>query len=202
MDEGVAPLGAWFCPEAFKPPHGGYRSLTYREIRCLVFGSLVNGATGMVPYKIGDPRTKYFHNQKNNGIFETPDMHLGYLKGIGPELKALEPVLLEPERLTVETGSKYIIAMRKRHNGREFIFAVNTMPDELKADFSGGDLPDGEYRVLGENRTVTVRDGKLNDSFTGYMTHIYTNDDSFTSLVDISALEAEIAKAEAACTSK
>lgn len=206
VHDGVAPHGAWFCPEAFKPGSADYRSVNYREIRCLVFGSIVNGATGIVPYKIGEPNAGYHRkdgkSSEKSGIFESPDMHLGYLKGIGPELKALEPVLLEPERLTVETGSKYIIAMRKKHNNKEFIVAVNTMPDELKADFSGSGLPDGEYRVLGENRTVTVKDGKLNDSFPGYMTHIYTNDDSFTSPVDIAALEEEIRQAEAACASK
>ena len=92
--------------------------------------------------------------------------------------------------------------MRKKHGGKEFIFAVNTMPEEAQITLSGKDLPDGEYRVLGENRTVAVKDGTLNDSFPGYMTHIYTNDDSFTSPVDIAALEEEIRQAEAACASK
>ena len=201
-NEGVAPHGAWFCPEAFKPGSADYRSVNYREIRCLVFGSIVNGAMGIVPYKIGEPGAGYHRkdgvSSEKSGIFESPDMHLGYLKGIGPELKALEPVLLEPERLPVETGAKNIIAMRKKHDGKEFIFAVNTMPDEAQITLSGKDVPDGEYKVLGENRTVTVRDGKLSDSFPGFMTHIYTNDGSFTAPVDIAALEAEIRQTEAA----
>ena len=193
VNAGVAPHGTWFCPEAFKPAGREYRSVTYREIRCLVFGAIVNGAAGIVPYKIGNPKAKYFHNA-NSGIFETPDMHLGYLKGIGPELKGLENVLLEPRRLPAETSSKYIIAMRKKHNGKEFIFAVNTMPNKISCTLSGSRLPDGKYRVLGENRTVEVKAGKLNDLFTGYMTHIYTNDKDFPAPVDIKALETEIAK--------
>ena len=196
VNEGVAPHGAWFCPEAFKPGKAEYRSVTYREIRCLVFGSIVNGATGIVPFKIGDPKAKYYHNA-NSGIFETPDMHLGYLKGIGPELKGLEGVLLEPERLPVETGSKHIIVMRKKHEGKEFIFAVNTMSGAIECTLSGPGLPDGKYRVLGENRTVEVRNGKLNDSFAGFMTHIYTNAADYPAPVDIAALEAEIAKVDA-----
>ena len=194
-NDGVAPHGTWFCPEAFKPAHKEYRSVTYREIRCLVFGAIVNGATGIVPYKIGSPKAKYYHNS-NSGIFETPDMHLGYLKGIGPELKGLENVLLEPERFPVKTSSKYIIAMRKNHNGKEFIFAVNTIPDKIDAGLTG--LPDGQYRVLGENRTVEVRNGKLNDPLSGHTACIYTNDEQIPTPVDIRALETEIAKIDAA----
>jgi len=195
VDEGVTPLGAWFCPEAFKPESRVYRSVTYREIRCLVFGSIINGATGIVPYKIGNPKAKYYANA-TSGIFETPDMRLGYLKGIGPELKGLEAVLLEPERLDVKTDSRHIIAMRKRHNGKEFIMAVNTMPDEISCALSG--LPDGQYRVLGENRNVEVKSGQLNDRFAGFMTHIYTNAADYPAPVDIFALEAEIARADSA----
>ncbi|MBQ9336509.1 MAG: hypothetical protein IJS14_04340 [Lentisphaeria bacterium] len=196
VSDGVAPQGAWFCPEAFKPRRAENRSLTYREIRCIVFGAIVNGATGIVPFKIGDPPAKYYRNA-NSGIFESPDMHLGYLKGIGPELRGMDPVLLEPERLEVRTGNGHIIAMRKKHEGKEFIFAVNTMPDSIDCTLTGPGLADGKYRVLGENRTVEVRNGRLEDSFVGYMTHFYTNDAGYPAPVDIAALEAEIAEADA-----
>lgn len=197
VSDGVAPHGSWFCPEAFKPISKVYRSLTYREIRCLVFGSIVNGANAIIPYKIGNPKAKYFHNT-NSGIFETPDLHFGYFKGIGPELTGLEAVLLEPERLLIKSSAANVIVMRKRHNGKEFIIAVNTMPDEQNCTVSSPDLPNGQYRVLGENRIVEVRDGKLNDRFIGYMTHIYTNDLNIKAPVDIAALEKEIQATSAA----
>ena len=86
--------------------------------------------------------------------------------------------------------------MRKRHNGKEFLFAVNIMPDEISCALSG--LPDGQYRVLGENRNVEVKSGQLNDRFAGFMTHIYTNAADYPAPVDIFALEAEIARADSA----
>ena len=196
VNESVAPYGTWFCPEAFKPRGKKNRSLTYREIRCIVFGSIVNGATGIVPYKIGDPDEKYYQHIRNSGIFVSPEMHLGYLKGIGPELKGLEKVLLEPARLDVKTSTHYIIAMRKKHNNKEFITAVNTMPDTMDCTVSAKGMPNGKYRVLGENRTVEVKNGKLTDKFIGYATHIYTNDDKFTAPVDVTALEQEIKKVD------
>ena len=52
--------------------------------------------------------------------------------------------------------------------------------------------------VLGENRTVTVKNGKFSDTFTNYATHIYTNDANYSNGVDIAALEAEIKKADKA----
>ena len=124
-------------------------------------------------------------------------MRLGYLQGIGPELRGLEAVLLEPERLSVATDRRHVIALRKKHNGGEFVIAVNTMSDECDCGITGENLPDGKYRVLGENREVEVRDGKLTDHFGGFATHIYTNDASYPVPVDIEALESEIAKAKA-----
>ena len=196
VNDMVDPCGMWFCPEAFKPSGKKNRSLTYREIRCITFGSIVNGATGIVPYKIGDPNQKYYQPIRNSGIFVSPEMHLGYLKGIGPELKGLEKVLLEPERLDIKTSTHFVIAMRKKHNNKEFIVAVNTMPDTMDCTISAKGMPDGKYRVLGENRTVEVKNGKLTDNFIGYVTHIYTNDANFTAPVDVAALEKEIKKVD------
>ena len=196
VNETVAPYGTWFCPQAFLAglSSGKSRSLTYREIRGMVYGTIVHGATGIVPYKIGDPAQKYYQPFRNSGIFVSPDMHLGYLKGIGPELKALEGMLLEPEKLPVSTSTHYIIAMRKKYNNKEYIVAVNSMPDTLKCTISGKDLADGTYQVVGENRTVTVKNGKFNDSFEAHTAHIYTNDMSYKSPVNIPELEAEIKK--------
>ena len=196
VNEMVAPYGTWFCPQAFLAglSAGKSRSLTYREIRGLVYGTIIHGATGMMPYKIGDPAQKYYQPIRNSGIFVSPDMHLGYLKGIGPELKALEGMLLEPEKLPITTSTHYIIAMRKKYNNKEYITAVNSMPDTLKCTISGKGMADGTYQVLGENRTITVKNGKFTDSFEAHTAHIYTNDMSCKSPVDIPALEAEIKK--------
>ncbi len=196
VNEMVAPYGTWFCPQAFLAglSAGKSRSLTYREIRGLIYGTIIHGATGMMPYKIGDPAQKYYQPIRNSGIFVSPDMHLGYLKGIGPELKALEGMLIEPEKLPITTSTHYIIAMRKKYNNKEYITAVNSMPDTLKCTISGKGMADGSYQVLGENRTITVKNGKFEDSFEAHTAHIYTNDMSCKSPVDIPALEAEIKK--------
>ena len=84
--------------------------------------------------------------------------------------------------------------MRKKHNGKDFIIAVNTMPDDVTCTISAADLPDGTYRVLGENRAIEVKNNRLNDRFSGFMTHIYTNDATFPTPVDLSALENKIRK--------
>ena len=147
----------------------------------------------LLPYRIADPKTKYIQNT-NNGIFASPDLLLGYMEGIGPEIKGLENVLLEPDRLPVKASNKQIILMRKKHNGKEFIIAVNTMPDDVTCTISAADLPGGTYRVLGENRTIKVKNGKWNDCFSGFMTHIYTNDATFPTPIDLSALVNKIRK--------
>ena len=72
------------------------------------------------------------------------------------------------------------------------------LDDTIKCTISGKNLPDGTYRVLGENRTVSVKNGKFSDTFTNYATHIYTNDANYSNGVDIAALEAEIKKVDEA----
>ncbi len=198
VNETVAPYGTWFCPQAFISGFAKNRSLTYRELRGMIYGTIIHGATGIVPYKIGDPQQKYYQPFRNGGIFAAPDMHLGYLKGIGPELKALEGMLLEPARLPVTTSTHYVIAMRKKYNNKEYIVAVNSMPNAMNCTISGKGLADGTYQVVGENRTVTVKNGKFTDNFEAHTAHIYTNDMSCKSPVDIPALEAEIKKLDIA----
>ena len=68
------------------------------------------------------------------------------------------------------------------------------MPDRLNCTISGKGLTDGIYQVVGENRTITVKNGKFEDSFEAHTAHIYTNDMDYKSPVDIPALEAEIKK--------
>ncbi len=192
VNENIGSAGAWFCPEAFTPLKGNYRTISYREIRCIVYGSIVNGATAIMPYKIGDPPTKYYSTWVNAGIFYHPDMRLGYLEGMGPELKALENVLLEPQRLPVKSNNKDLLIMRKVCKGKTFVFAVNPTGKSFTAQLHLPGFSGGELKVFNEKRTVKLANGAFFDQFEPYATHIYTDCSTLKETVNVSELENKI----------
>ncbi len=196
VNENVGSAGAWFCPEAFTPLKGNYRTISYREIRCIIYGSIVNGATGILPYKIGDPPTKYYSTWVNAGIFYHPDMRLGYLEGMGPELKALEDVLLEPQRLPVKSNNKDLLIMRKVCKGKTFVFAVNPTGKTFEAQLQLPGFTGDKLRVFNEKRNVKVAKAAFADTFNAYATHIYTDCSTIKETVNVAGLEEKIRLAD------
>jgi hypothetical protein len=198
VNENTGTTGNWFCPEAFTPRGKNRRPMTYRELRCLIFGTVVYGATGMMPYKIGSINQRYYIHGKNSGIFYTPEMRLGYLEGLFPELNALDSVLTAPEKAAVTTDNKEIIAIRKKLNNKDYIIAVNTNSNTINAAIKLPGIKENALQVISENRSVELNKGSLNDKFEPFAVHIYTNDKSFKSPVDINKLEARIREVDKA----
>ena len=192
VNENTGSAGTWFCPEAFTPRGKNRRPMTYRELRCLIFGTIVNGATGMMPYKIGSIKQQYYIHGKNSGIFYTPEMRLGYLEGLGPELNALDAVLTAPEKAPVTADTNEIIAIRKKYNNKDFVIVVNTDKNTLKATIKVPGIKENTLQLVSENRTVAVNNAVFSDNFEPFAVHIYTNDKSFKSPVNIYDLEARI----------
>ncbi|MBR7143871.1 MAG: hypothetical protein IKD10_02920 [Lentisphaeria bacterium] len=192
VNENIGNAGAWFCPEAFTPRGKKYRPMTYHELRCLVFGTFINGATAMVPYKIGSTSQQYYIHGKNSGIFYTPEMRLGYLEGLGPELNALDGVLTSPVKLPAKTNAAEIIILRKKYQDKEYIFAVNSSDKTIKCTITATGMKADKLQVFSENRTVKMQKSSLTDIFEPYATHIYTDNMKFKSPVDVAKLKEKI----------
>lgn len=192
VSENIGSCGAWFCPEAFTPLNDKYRTISYREIRAIIFGSIVNGATGISPYKIGNPASTYYTTEVNPGIFYHPDMHLGYLEGIGPELKALDKVLALPDRVPVKCNNNAMLLMRKLCNGKNFIIAVNPTGKTLNVKFTIPGFSGKTLRVFNEKRSVKVAGGAFADCFEPYAAHIYTDCTAIKDTVNVTELENKI----------
>ena len=60
----------------------------------------------------------------------------------------------------------------KVHEGKTYLFTVNSSPEPVKASFP---LPNvnGAAEVLFEDRSVPVENGTLTDDFAGFAVHIY-----------------------------
>ncbi len=192
--------GLWYCPQAFDgssfaKDSSNDRPVRYRETRCIVLGAIARGATGIVPYKIGDPSCSYYQHYVNSGIFYAPDFKIGFLKGIGPELQKLEPVLLAPsQKIAYEPA--HLPVLGKKYRDRNFIIVVNpeSKPGRIRLHWPDKNVK--QVRVLSEKRRLPVIDGLVAETLEPLAAHIYTDDPEFSDPVDIAALTAEIAAAE------
>lgn len=61
--------------------------------------------------------------------------------------------------------------MAKKHNGTSYIFAVAMRPGLTDATF---EVEEGKYvEVIGENRTITIKERRFSDCFSEYAVHLY-----------------------------
>ena len=186
----------WYMPQSFN--HGSFYkqrfpSPTYAESRVMVFGAVAAGATGMVPYKIGQENCRYFERHANSGIFFSPEMKLGWLEGLGPEIRNLSPVLLSG-KIPIRCSSGKIWAAGRKLNGRNFVIAVNPQTSAVDAEIVWPDSRTETLRVLGEKRSVALKNGKIVKTFAPYAVHVYTDDSQYPEGVDIAAVTDKIAK--------
>jgi hypothetical protein len=54
-----------------------------------------------------------------------------------------------------------------------YVFASSTQSADVNASFALSKVGNATAIVLGEDRTITISDGRLSDSFGGYGVHIY-----------------------------
>ncbi len=188
MDGTLKKEGVWYVPQAFdrdsfSKEENDHRAPTYQETRCAIYSTIVAGATGIAPYKIGNPEVKYFQRNSNSGIFASPEMKIGFLDGMGPEMQAMSPVYLaETVQNAVTPGNADIKVMVKKYNGKYFILAVNPTAKEIKTGLKHS-LSVKAWKVLCEERSI--KGSTIDDLFVPHAVHIYTDALDFADPVNI-----------------
>ncbi len=132
--------------------------------------AIINGASGI---------TYFVHewepNFKEDGVFRYHDV-VAELKRLNGQIKDLAPVLNGP---TIENAAKVetageIAYMVKQDADAMYVFAVNMEPKALTAKVTMTAAPAAEQAVvLGEDRSLSLIDGVLDDKFGPYQAHIY-----------------------------
>ena len=93
------------------------------------------------------------------------------------EIEGLKEVILLGEVPTggrVETpGKGEIRTALRRWKGKLYVFAVNVQPAADQATITVPDAKDAPAVVLGEDRTVPLKGGKIVDAFEAYAVHLY-----------------------------
>ena len=139
------------------------------EVRAEVWMALIHGATGIL-YFVHEFRPKI----REDAIFRYPDI-LDEVTRTNHLIKSLAPVLNSPSlNGTIRISSKTPIAtMEKVYENKLYIFAVAMQNYPSTVKIMADDLHDATASVIGEDRSLTVSQGILEDNFEGYGVHLY-----------------------------
>jgi hypothetical protein len=162
----------WNCIET---THGNNPRIkpTPHEVRAEVWMSLIHGSRGII----------YFAHQFQPTFIEAALLAdsemLTAVTKFNQQITSLAPILNSPtitNAVTIRSTNTAapIATMVKLHDGFTYIFAVAMRPLETQAEFTLKQFAGSEaVEVLGENRTVTVKDGKFTDHFGPWDVHLY-----------------------------
>jgi hypothetical protein len=177
--EGKKPI--WSCIECTHISNADKKA-SPSQVRSEVWMALVRGARGLI----------YFVHQfqpefKEAALLDDPEMMKAVTK-INGEIRELAPVLNSPsmnnDAVRVETATKPdaaaakpIAVMMKEREKRRYLFAVNLTDAPAKGSFTVAEFS-GQHRVTvqGEDRSLTMNDGKFVDQFEPYAVHRYEFD--------------------------
>lgn len=162
----------WNCVECSRISNEKAKA-TPHQIRAEVWMSLIHGSKGLI----------YFVHQfkptfNEDSLLDDPEL-LPAVTAINRQIRELASVLNSP---TVEAGATItssdkdvpIDVMVKRHDGSVYLFAVGMRNAPARGTFVVRALPGlSEAEVLGEGRTIAIKDGRFEDEFRPYDVHLY-----------------------------
>ncbi len=160
----------WNCIEASRIENEKVKP-TAAQIRAEVWMSLVHGSRGIV-YFVHQFKPRFVEAS----LLQDPEL-LAAVTEINRQICALAPVLNSPavkDPATVASSAAEvpIASVTKRHDGATYVFAVAMRDGPARAALSGlGGASSAE--VLGEGRSIPVKDGSFEDDFKGYEVHLY-----------------------------
>ncbi|MBQ3340592.1 MAG: hypothetical protein IJG84_01750 [Kiritimatiellae bacterium] len=169
------PRTCWAILQYFKGWEGWKHFPTREQLFATTFAAVIHGARGVTWYTYGG-------FGKNEGVTTTPERWRN-ICDLATRLSALSPVLVErtppqPPVPTVLVGTKAdplggpsVTCLLKRHDGWNYLFAVNAAPEPVTAALSAEGA--SSVGVFCESRTCEVKSGRFMDDFAPFAVHIY-----------------------------
>ncbi len=145
---------------------------TVEQIESEVWMSLVHGSMGIVYFV-----HEWVPQFREAALLFYPEIRAGVSR-INHEILELAPILNSPtvQDGVVVTSSNALVpvdVMAKSYSDATYLFAVAMRDGDTEATFKFARAADGTVEVLGENRTIPVKDGEFRDDFSGYQVHKY-----------------------------
>ncbi len=160
----------WTCIEC-TAIDGGKRA-SPAQVRAEVWMAIVHGARGII-YFVHQFKPKF----DEHALLDDPEM-LPAVTALNRQVQELAPVINSPDVKdvleVVPSDQGPVDAVLKRQGGAAYVFAVGMRNMPIRAGFRLRGLGShATAEVLGESRTVTLKDGYFEDSFTPYAVHLY-----------------------------
>jgi len=163
----------WNCIECTRISNPELKKATPHQVKCEVWMSIIHGSMGLI-YFVHEWQPKF----NESALLDDPEM-LSVVTAVNRRITELAPVLnsatIEGQATVSSSNENVPVAiMMKRYEGATYLFGVAMRDGKTDAMFIVNGL-DGEktVEVLGENRTLTAKNGIFRDSFKPWDVHLY-----------------------------
>jgi hypothetical protein len=152
-------------PQAKATPH---------QVRAEVWMSLVHGSRGLI-YFVHQFQPRF----NEHALLDDPEM-LAAVTAINGQIRELAPVLNGPNVPGIASvrSSKADIPIdlaTRQHGKTTYVFTVAMRNSSARGAFEiKGLAPQAMAEVLGEQRRITIKEGRFEDDFGPYDVHLYT----------------------------
>lgn len=158
---------------------GGQCIPSYDEIRTQMLMSLIMGGHGVMFY--------------NRGSQHYPELYIGTHE-TARELAFYGPILTDENVLSplMKYDSAAFRWIIRRHKGKLWIFSTSTNAEKQNITMTVPELGDTELQVVGEERSIKVKNGTFTDVFNNFQVHIYTTETEAPPIKPFQKVEEEI----------
>jgi hypothetical protein len=157
----------WNCIEASRIDNEKVKP-TVAQIRAEVWMSLIHGSTGLI-YFVHQFKPRF----SEASLLQDAELLAG-VTAINKQIQSLAPALNSPavpDGVTV-TSDAPVDAIARRQGDSTWVFSAAMRDQATKATFALKGAK-GSVEVLGENRTIPLKDGKFEDVFKPFDVHLY-----------------------------
>ena len=146
---------------------------TPQQVRAEVWMALIHGSRGLI-YFVHQFKPEF----REAALLDDPEM-LAAVTAINRQIRELAPILNSPsitEGVTVNSSTPEVPLawMMKRRGDETYLFVVSLRNRPTHGSFEIRDLPkDATAEVLGESRSLSVKNRVFADDFEPYAVHLY-----------------------------
>ncbi len=161
----------WNCVECTRIGSG--KKPTPEQVRSEVWMALVHDSKGLI-YFAHEFAPKF----NEHALLDDPEM-LAAITALNRQIQTLAPVLNSPtlpDAAAVASSSPQtpVDVMVKRQGNATYLFAVGMRNAPTQGTFTLRNMPTAaRAEVLGESRTVPIKNGQFTDDFNPYAVHLY-----------------------------
>lgn len=163
--------GAAYADDSRLDPTGNGRPPTPTEYRCMVYLALARGANGFFAYAYQIPQTK---TQRDYLIQRDAPQLWEMVKQVGQQIRALTPVILEGEPVTVRYQAPAVAMRGLKYKNVTYVLVANSSNEPIPLSFTIEGVTAKELQVAFDARKLSgAGDGVFADEIEPHGVRVY-----------------------------